>query len=245
MHFEISLSKLFNNKKIIQKMKKRLLVFAITFLATGSTLFAQSGNIGIGTNAPTAKLHVAGNVRIADGTEGANKVFTSDATGTGTWQSPAAAPGALSGVYEVLGTGQQTMAANTTADINGATITITLTKASTLLITYSALGLPTNSSAPTQGTINLMVDGTQQISSYYSGQDAPNGGSGSTQLGNYSTSQKVITLGPGSHTIKLQAKCWNNSTTFNVDPFAVGYHGSLASDVNSMKARISVIVFNN
>jgi len=48
---------------------------------------AQSGNVGIGTTTPTAKLHVNGSVKITDGTQGAGKVLTSDAAGKGTWQT--------------------------------------------------------------------------------------------------------------------------------------------------------------
>lgn len=43
------------------------------------------GKVGIGTATPAAKLDVQGNVKITDGTEGAGKVFTSDATGQGSW----------------------------------------------------------------------------------------------------------------------------------------------------------------
>jgi len=46
-----------------------------------------SGNIGIGTSVPGAKLDVEGNVKIADGTQGAGKVLTSDATGLASWQA--------------------------------------------------------------------------------------------------------------------------------------------------------------
>jgi trimeric autotransporter adhesin len=64
-----------------------------------------SGNVGVGTNAPTQKLHVAGNL-LTSGTvtsagevtsaftltgngAGAGKVLTSDATGVATWQTAA------------------------------------------------------------------------------------------------------------------------------------------------------------
>ncbi len=49
-----------------------------------------TGKVGIGTTAPSEKLHVAGSVRIVDGTEGAGKILTSDANGRGTWTTPAA-----------------------------------------------------------------------------------------------------------------------------------------------------------
>lgn len=49
-----------------------------------------SGNVGIGTANPTAKLEVAGQVKITGGAPGVGKVLTSDATGLGSWQTPAA-----------------------------------------------------------------------------------------------------------------------------------------------------------
>ena len=49
---------------------------------------ASGGNVGIGTTAPDEKLHVEGNIKMVDGTQGANKVLTSDANGVGTWQAP-------------------------------------------------------------------------------------------------------------------------------------------------------------
>jgi hypothetical protein len=47
----------------------------------------DGGNVGIGTINPTAKLDVAGTIKIADGTQGLDKVLTSDASGNATWQS--------------------------------------------------------------------------------------------------------------------------------------------------------------
>lgn len=46
-----------------------------------------NGNVGIGTSTPTAKLDVAGTLKITDGTQAAGKVLTSDATGLATWQT--------------------------------------------------------------------------------------------------------------------------------------------------------------
>jgi hypothetical protein len=50
----------------------------------------SSGNIGIGTAAPGAKLEVAGQVKITGGTPGAGKVLTSDAVGLASWVTPSA-----------------------------------------------------------------------------------------------------------------------------------------------------------
>jgi hypothetical protein len=46
-----------------------------------------TGNVGIGTTSPGAKLEVAGQVKITGGTPGAGKVLTSDAAGLATWQT--------------------------------------------------------------------------------------------------------------------------------------------------------------
>lgn len=46
------------------------------------------GNVGIGVTTATAKLDVVGAVKIADGTQGAGKVLTSDANGLASWQTP-------------------------------------------------------------------------------------------------------------------------------------------------------------
>lgn len=53
-------------------------------------VISATGNIGIGTSAPTATLHVNGTTRLVDGTQGAGKVLTSDASGNASWVAPAA-----------------------------------------------------------------------------------------------------------------------------------------------------------
>ncbi len=46
----------------------------------------EGGNVGIGTNLPTARLEVAGQIKITGGNPGANKVLTSDADGLASWK---------------------------------------------------------------------------------------------------------------------------------------------------------------
>lgn len=48
-------------------------------------VISQTGNVGVGTTTPSAKLDVVGTVQIVDGTEGAGKVLTSDASGNASW----------------------------------------------------------------------------------------------------------------------------------------------------------------
>ena len=52
--------------------------------------------VGIGTTAPTEKLHVEGKVKIVDGSQGSQKVLTSNANGVGTWTDTKTLPGTIS-----------------------------------------------------------------------------------------------------------------------------------------------------
>ncbi|MCX6306891.1 MAG: hypothetical protein NT040_18145 [Bacteroidetes bacterium] len=56
-------------------------------LVLGST-DSYAVNVGIGTRTPSAKLDVIGAVKITDGSQGLNKVLTSDANGLASWQTP-------------------------------------------------------------------------------------------------------------------------------------------------------------
>ena len=64
----------------------------ITVISNGneSMRVTGSGNVGIGTSTPQAKLDVNGSVRINDGTQGDGKILTSDGFGTASWQTPPA-----------------------------------------------------------------------------------------------------------------------------------------------------------
>ena len=56
--------------------------------STGDVALATTGNVGIGTVSPVAKLEVAGQVKITGGTPGVGKVLMSDATGLASWTTP-------------------------------------------------------------------------------------------------------------------------------------------------------------
>lgn len=65
-----------------------------TVVSSPNTMAIMGGNVGIGVPSPGAKLEIAGQIKITDGTQGADKVLTSDASGLASWQTPAAGGGA-------------------------------------------------------------------------------------------------------------------------------------------------------
>ncbi len=52
----------------------------------------SGGNVGIGTTAPTVKLHVVGSIRMVDGNQNTGRIMTSDINGVGSWQTPPVQP---------------------------------------------------------------------------------------------------------------------------------------------------------
>jgi hypothetical protein len=61
--------------------------------------------LAIGTTVPTARLHLAGNIRIVDGTQGNGKVLTSNAVGLASWQTLPASGSTLDAAYDFGGAG--------------------------------------------------------------------------------------------------------------------------------------------
>lgn len=99
----------------------------------------RTGNVGIGTGSmdPATKLHIVsatsgGGFRLVDGSQGANKVLQSDASGNGSWVSNV---GATSAVIGTLGSGAQNTGASA---YTGAYITLPPGKWS---VSVSMLGL--------------------------------------------------------------------------------------------------------
>src|SRR6185436_13888183 len=98
--------------------------------ANNSMVLGNNANVGIGISAPLDKLHVVGNIRMADGNQAAGKVLTSDANGKATWQViPPSTPtgtanGDLNGTYpNPTVDGLQGVAVSSTAPASGEVLT--------------------------------------------------------------------------------------------------------------------------
>lgn len=81
----------FSNSSVayVQTHDSSDLNFATNNGSADMVLKAGTGNVGIGITNPSAKLHVNGSVKLTDGTQGVNKVLTSDAAGNATWKNTA------------------------------------------------------------------------------------------------------------------------------------------------------------
>jgi trimeric autotransporter adhesin len=58
-------------------------------IVLGSSTNANN-KVGIGTNSPDERLHIAGSIKIVDGTQGLGKILTSDASGKASWATGSA-----------------------------------------------------------------------------------------------------------------------------------------------------------
>ena len=89
--------------------------FLISTAATASAAdFAvgSSGNVGIGTIAPDARLHVSGTFKLVDGSQDAGRVLTSDVNGLANWQAPSTGGDVYKASTQTF-TGENTFMANT------------------------------------------------------------------------------------------------------------------------------------
>jgi hypothetical protein len=140
-------------------------------------IVGANGNVGINTTTPTEKLDIVGSIKIADGSEGAGKVLTSDATGKGTWQSPSALAN-----YPYQSIGPLPIGANCPPGGSYSTGTITLPAGIYNFIHYSCdgqLGAATSGhnvsidvvtgSGDATGTYHNFINGSTGCGHYYTG----------------------------------------------------------------------------
>jgi hypothetical protein len=112
------------------------------------------GNVGVGTTAPSDKLHVVGTsgntLRIEDGNESAGKVLVSDATGNASWQNSTSASGRTVHTVDTRAGCPAASAANTPLISQ----TVTMAKNGEVQITSSIIRSGTN-----RHDLHLLVDG--------------------------------------------------------------------------------------
>ena len=113
------------------------------------------GNVGIGTARPDKALQVNGNIKMVDGNQAAGKVLTSDANGTGSWQT--AAGKVVQMVYFQTGeyaSGPILMSYKNSIPLNSEgnefmSLTITPTSAESILEITVVANATSNNNAPT------------------------------------------------------------------------------------------------
>lgn len=219
---------------------------------------AQTGNVGINTTAPTNTLHIASAANplrmegLQNGASG-DKILTVDANGVVRQQAAslgAGVTGLLVGTYTSVGGNSVSITQNSTVNIPGVSISFTPTVNTTAIITLSALPVPGAANRPTQGTVDILQNGTKIASQYYSASDGNPGSSDTTfglvRLGNYVTTTRQVNLNANTtYTFTAQAKSWRATTVFNVDPTNVStsYVGALPSDIDAMKTIMNISLY--
>lgn len=147
---------------------------AIGYQATAnqanSIILGSSSNannkIGIGTNTPDERLHVAGSIKIVDGTQANNYVLTSDANGKASWKAPGGQTTAYGEIYRNANLNLASGAINfgTTGVSSNVSIsggnTIQVITAGTYRITYT-VSLKKNSGSVANVEFYLGIYGTE------------------------------------------------------------------------------------
>lgn len=122
---------------------------------------ADNGKVGIATGNPLAKLDVNGNIRIADGTQGANKVLVSNANGIAKWKNLSDITTASNGVYTSLNATDYLKVGNASLYITAPNATptggiITNATAHEMFTTGQDLWIQSNASS---GSANTIING--------------------------------------------------------------------------------------
>jgi len=189
-----------------------------------------TGNVGIGTNAPSEKLDVAGSVRIVDGTQGDGKVLTSDANGKATWTTIATGGTAseLQKITEASNTGWRILGRdpNYYGNIGNGAIDLSYSSgASTTVGATGAYALATGDETTASGNFSTALG----IGTTASGNGSTALGSVTTSSGSASTSMGVLTKAQG--TASFAAGLYVNAKSYG--EFAIGSYNDTLTTVNS------------
>ena len=214
-----------------------------------------NGQMGIKTATPQKTLHVNGSLQVVNeinfggnastagsaGTTG--QILTSSGAGAApSWQDSNMISGTIASANYVQGTTAINVAAGTTEDVPGVTITLTVPSGKTQTFLFTILGYATlyPSGITSQGTFNLLQNNVK-ISSAYASKYGPGGG-GLQDIPIPVTFLKSVTLPAGSYTFKVQYSAWSGNATVNYIPSSyAGYNG----DVEAMLTKMQILVYNN
>ena len=222
---------------------------------TNRMIVTGAGNVGIGTTTPQKLLHVNGALQVTNeinvggnattaGSAGtAGQILTSSGAGAAPiWKTLNTSSGTISSANYVQGTTALTINQGTTADVPGATITLTVPAGVTQTFLFTILGYAVNTSTAagqaTQGVFSLLQNATKISSAYTSSGD----GGSLVNLPAPVTFLKAVTLTAGTYTFKVQYSAWSGNQIVNFVPSGyAGYNG----DTEAMLTKMQVLVYNN
>lgn len=191
----------------------------------------------------TNELNVGGNSTTA-GTAGATgEVLVSSGAGAAPiWKATNTLSGNVTSAYYVQGTTAATIIQGATADVPGATITLTVPAGLTQTFLFSILGYATRSvtggDTGTQGVFSLLQNGVKVSSAYVSTSSTGN----LVNLPSPVTFLKAVTVTAGTYVFKVQYSSWFGDQTVNFVPSTYGgYNG----DTEAMLTKMQVLIYNN
>jgi hypothetical protein len=187
------------------------------------------GHVGIGTTTPGATLDIAGTIKITDGSQGAGKILTSDATGLANWASPQAT--SVSGLSAA--TSSQTLANNNFAQTwnwDGLNTGSGLNIGSSSITSGTLFNAASSSTAMT-GTIGNFI---------LSGDNAANTGSviKATVAGVSSAAVPLMITNGGSG---LSFRVNDDGSDSDSTPFVISNNGSVGIGTTNPLASLQII----